>query len=77
MTDGSRVLEYKVAMTCEGCSNQVSRVLTKAKDNGVENFEIDLENQKVTVTSTLPPEEVLDILKKTGKTVEFIGIANN
>lgn len=43
---------------------------------GVENFKINLEEKKVFVTSTLSPEEVLESIKKTGKTVSYIGVQN-
>lgn len=59
-------------MTCEGCANAAKRVL---KRKGVEESDIhtDVDSQKVTVTSTLSPEELLEALKKTQKPVSFIG----
>lgn len=39
---------------------------------GVSNVEISLENQTVKVTSTLPSNEILEVIKKTGKPVEYI-----
>ncbi|KAK0083523.1 hypothetical protein PV325_008659 [Microctonus aethiopoides] len=68
----SKVYEFNVEMTCQGCSNAVERVL--GKKAGVENFKINLEEKKVFVTSTLSPEEVLESIKKTGKTVSYIGV---
>ncbi|KAJ8949799.1 hypothetical protein NQ318_000497 [Aromia moschata] len=67
-----KVLEFKVTMTCEGCSGAVNKVLGKMKDKGVEDIEISLKDQRVKVTTSLPPNEILEAIKKTGKEVEFI-----
>lgn len=40
--------------------------------NGVEDFNISLESQKVTVKSTLSADEILEVIKKTGKEVQYI-----
>ncbi|XP_006766407.2 PREDICTED: copper transport protein ATOX1 [Myotis davidii] len=62
--------EFFVDMTCEGCSNAVTRVLNKL--GGVE-FEIDLPNKKVCIDSEHNVDTLLETLKKTGKTVTYIG----
>ncbi|KAJ3185767.1 Cytosolic copper metallochaperone [Gaertneriomyces sp. JEL0708] len=59
---------FKVGMTCSGCSGAVNRILSKAAN--VSSFDISLENQTVTVKSTLSQNEVLEIIKKSGKSVE-------
>ncbi|GJQ86620.1 hypothetical protein Trydic_g15724 [Trypoxylus dichotomus] len=64
--------EYHVTMTCEGCSGAVQRVLNKFQGKGVEKFDIDLKGQKVEVTSSLSSDEVLDIIRKTGKEVVYV-----
>ncbi|XP_054269081.1 copper transport protein ATOX1-like [Macrosteles quadrilineatus] len=64
---------YKVEMTCEGCSGAVERVLNKLKGKGVEDINIDLKGQQVSVTATMDSEELLTIIKKTGKTTTYIG----
>lgn len=46
--------EFKVEMTCEGCSGAVKRVLGRLEGQGVNSFEVDLPNQKVYVDSSLP-----------------------
>jgi copper chaperone len=38
---------------------------------GVTEFDVSLEEQKVTVTGTMPYEDVLEKIKKTGKKVNF------
>lgn len=55
-------------MACSGCSNAVNRALSRLE--GVEKIDISLEKQQVVVESTLPREEVLAAIKKTGKTVK-------
>ncbi|CAH1173924.1 unnamed protein product [Phaedon cochleariae] len=64
--------EFKVSMTCDGCSGAVQRVLGKLKDKGVEDFEISLETQSVKVKTTLSAEEILEVIGKTGKEVSFV-----
>ncbi|CAD6208639.1 GSCOCG00010617001-RA-CDS [Cotesia congregata] len=70
----SKVHEFTVEMTCEGCSNAVERVLKRKE--GIESFNVDLPEKKVFVTSGLPSDEILECLKKTGKPVTFIGVKN-
>jgi copper chaperone len=41
---------------------------------GVDNVKISLEDQTVLVTSTLPADELLETIKKTGKTTTYVGV---
>ncbi|XP_077867031.1 copper transport protein ATOX1 homolog [Saccoglossus kowalevskii] len=66
----SQKYEFKVHMACEGCSGAVTKVLTRSP--GVESVKIDMENQKVLVSSSLPSDEVLTIIKKTGKQCSLV-----
>ncbi|CAH1369875.1 unnamed protein product [Tenebrio molitor] len=59
-------------MTCEGCSGAVERVLNKLKDKGVQDINIDLPGQQVKVKTSLSSQEILDVIKKTGKDTKFI-----
>ncbi|SCV03170.1 LANO_0G02564g1_1 [Lachancea nothofagi CBS 11611] len=59
---------FEVVMTCVGCSNAISRVLTRMEPD-VSNIEISLEKQTVDVESVLPLDTVLEKIKKTGKEV--------
>ncbi|RCI14451.1 hypothetical protein L249_6129 [Ophiocordyceps polyrhachis-furcata BCC 54312] len=59
--------EFNVVMTCGGCSGAVDRVLKKL--DGVESYEVSLENQTATVTTDLPFDTVLEKIAKTGKKV--------
>lgn len=72
----TKVHKFKVEMSCEGCSGAVERVLGKYKGQGVEDVNVDLGGQQVTVRSTLTSEELLNIIKKTGKSTEYIGEGN-
>ncbi|EMD38385.1 hypothetical protein CERSUDRAFT_48050, partial [Gelatoporia subvermispora B] len=56
-------------MTCSGCSGAVDRVLKKTE--GVSSYDISLETQEVVVKGTVPFEEVLERIKKTGKEVRY------
>ncbi|QRV85778.1 copper chaperone [Ceratobasidium sp. AG-Ba] len=61
--------KFNVTMTCGGCSGAVTRVLDKAKGNGISDFQVSLEKQEVIVKGTMPYDDVLAKIKKTGKTV--------
>ncbi|XP_067223827.1 copper transport protein ATOX1 isoform X2 [Chanodichthys erythropterus] len=61
--------EFFVDMTCEGCSGAVTRVLKKLDVK----FDIDLPNKKVFIESDKDTDVLLETLKKTGKTVTYIG----
>ncbi|KAG2020213.1 Cytosolic copper metallochaperone [Coprinopsis cinerea AmutBmut pab1-1] len=61
--------KFDVKMTCGGCSGAVTRVLEKAKADGVTSFDVSLEKQEVVVKGTLPYDDVLARIKKTGKEV--------
>lgn len=39
----------------------------------MEDIDIDLKGQQVSVTSSLSSEELLEVIKKTGKTTTYIG----
>ncbi|XP_063303932.1 copper transport protein ATOX1 [Pelobates fuscus] len=62
--------EFYVAMTCEGCSNAVTRVLSKL---GAVQFDIDLPNKKVLIDSEHSVDLLLETLKKTGKEAKYLG----
>ncbi|KAG8904323.1 Cytosolic copper metallochaperone [Tulasnella sp. 403] len=63
--------KFDVKMTCGGCSGAVTRVLNKAKteNQGVDEFEVSLEKQEVLVTGSIPYDELLAKIQKTGKEV--------
>eukprot|EP00200_Dunaliella_tertiolecta_P001853 CAMPEP_0202349056 /NCGR_PEP_ID=MMETSP1126-20121109/6708_1 /ASSEMBLY_ACC=CAM_ASM_000457 /TAXON_ID=3047 /ORGANISM="Dunaliella tertiolecta, Strain CCMP1320" /LENGTH=67 /DNA_ID=CAMNT_0048940805 /DNA_START=34 /DNA_END=237 /DNA_ORIENTATION=+ len=59
----------RVDMMCEGCVGAVKRVLGKLE--GVESFDVNLEEKKVVVRGSATPEAVLEKVAKTGKKTEF------
>lgn len=59
--------EFNIAMSCGGCSGAIDRVLKKL--DGVESYEVSLENQYAKVVTALPYETVLQKIAKTGKKV--------
>ncbi|XP_077248632.1 copper transport protein ATX1-like [Tasmannia lanceolata] len=59
----------KVGMSCEGCAGAVKRALTKME--GVESFDVDMKEQKVTVKGNVQPDAVLQAVSKTGKKTLF------
>lgn len=59
----------RVAMSCQGCVGAVNRVLSKME--GVDSFEIELKEQKVTVKGNVQPDAVLQTVSKTGKKTTF------
>ncbi|CAD7963232.1 unnamed protein product [Amoebophrya sp. A25] len=72
----SEVVEFKVGMTCEGCSGAVTRILTKI--DGVSKVDCDIEKKEVLVTgSNLDASMMLEKLQKWGtaaeKSVELVG----
>jgi copper chaperone len=74
-------------MTCGGCSGAVTRALEKAQGNGserhmllsltithfkpVSSYDVSLEKQEVLVKGTIPYDDVLAVIKKTGKEVSI------
>lgn len=64
---------FNVEMTCEGCSGAVERVLNRLKGQGVNEVSISLPDQKVSVTSSLSAEQLLEVIKKTGKKTTYVG----
>uniref|UniRef100_A0A803VYJ0 Copper transport protein ATOX1 n=2 Tax=Passeriformes TaxID=9126 RepID=A0A803VYJ0_FICAL len=62
--------EFFVDMTCEGCSNAVTRVLHRL---GGVSFDIDLPNKKVYIDSEHNVDTLLETLKKTGKNASYLG----
>ncbi|XP_023511704.1 heavy metal-associated isoprenylated plant protein 28 [Cucurbita pepo subsp. pepo] len=62
-------LELRVHMDCPGCESKVRSSLQKLK--GVDNVEIDMSLQKVTVTGWAEQKKVLKAVRKTGRRAEL------
>ncbi|KAG2325650.1 hypothetical protein Bca52824_008378 [Brassica carinata] len=65
----SQTVVLKVGMSCQGCVGAVNRVLGKME--GVESFDIDIKEQKVTVKGKVEPEAVFQTVSKTGKKTSY------
>eukprot|EP01018_Ginkgo_biloba_P019328 Gb_33825 [translate_table: standard] len=65
----AQTVVLKVGMSCQGCVGAVKRVLDKME--GVETFDVDLKDKKVTVIGNVKPEAVLQAVAKTGKETIF------
>ncbi|XP_009139112.1 copper transport protein CCH isoform X2 [Brassica rapa] len=65
----SQTVVLKVGMSCQGCVGAVNRVLGKME--GVESFDIDIKEQKVTVKGRVEPEAVFQTVSKTGKKTSY------
>lgn len=63
----SHTYEFNVSMSCGGCSGAIDRVLKKL--DGIESYEVSLENQTAKVVTNLPYEDVLTKIAMTGKKV--------
>ncbi|XP_044509879.1 heavy metal-associated isoprenylated plant protein 24-like [Mangifera indica] len=65
----TQTVALKIRMDCEGCVRKVKRVLSSVK--GAKSVEVDLKQQKATVTGYVDPKKVLAAAKSTKKKVEI------
>ncbi|KAJ3673162.1 hypothetical protein LUZ60_006536 [Juncus effusus] len=56
-------------MDCNGCEKRIRKAINRL--DGVDNVEIDMDKQKVTVTGYVDHREVLKAVRRTGKKAEF------
>ncbi|KAK6917671.1 Heavy metal-associated domain, HMA, partial [Dillenia turbinata] len=63
------IVEMRVHMDCAGCESKIRKALKKLK--GVDDVDVDLRMQRVTVTGWVDADKVLKTVRKTGKTAEF------
>ncbi len=56
---------YAVPLHCQSCVDSVSSVL--AKDSHISLFNVDLNKQIVSITSSLPPSSIISLIQETGK----------
>ncbi|EJD74060.1 hypothetical protein LOAG_18571 [Loa loa] len=62
----SNTYTFELSMTCDGCANAVRKVLSKLGAD-ISDVQINLETQRVIVTTTLSADSILAVLQKTGK----------
>ncbi|XP_038716484.1 heavy metal-associated isoprenylated plant protein 24-like [Tripterygium wilfordii] len=65
----TQTVSLKIRMDCEGCARKVKHVLSGVK--GAKTVEIDLKQQKATVTGYVDAKKVLAAAKTTKKKVEL------
>ncbi|XP_061944808.1 heavy metal-associated isoprenylated plant protein 28 isoform X1 [Populus nigra] len=63
------IIEMRVHMDCAGCESKVKNALEKVK--GVDDIDIDMGLQKVTVTGWADQKKVLKTVRKTGRRAEL------
>ncbi|XP_059290735.1 heavy metal-associated isoprenylated plant protein 28-like [Lycium ferocissimum] len=63
------IVEMRVHMDCPGCESKIRKALKKLK--GVDNIDIDMNMQKVTVTGWAEQKKVLKTVRKTGRKAEL------
>ncbi|XP_021766106.1 heavy metal-associated isoprenylated plant protein 45-like [Chenopodium quinoa] len=64
----SSIVEFRVGIDCSGCENKLRKVLFKL--DGVNNVEIDIPMQKVTVTGWAEQKKIHKAIMKTGLRAE-------
>nr|CCA19506.1 conserved hypothetical protein [Albugo laibachii Nc14] len=71
-----KVVEFKVGMTCGGCSSACTRILQK--NEGVTDVKCDLDKKQILVTGNTKPDAMLQALKNwsvaSKKDVELISV---
>lgn len=67
-------IEFAVKMTCGNCVKAVEQAMDNVE--GIKNVDINLEQGSVVVDTTLPADEVLRQLRKSGKQVVLKGYGN-
>ncbi|KAJ6855875.1 hypothetical protein NC651_040485 [Populus alba x Populus x berolinensis] len=63
------IIEMRVHMDCAGCESKVKNALEKVK--GVDDIDIDMGLQQVTVTGWANQKKVLKTVHKTGRRAEL------
>ncbi|XP_076360056.1 copper transport protein ATOX1-like [Tachypleus tridentatus] len=68
----SQVHEFEVELTSQDCVDVVKKTVEGME--GVNKVDIDLENKRVFIDSNLSSDELLEVLKKTGKKCSYVGV---
>ncbi|KAG5247060.1 heavy metal-associated isoprenylated plant protein [Salix suchowensis] len=63
------ITEIKVHMNCDGCETKIRKAIQKL--HGVDDIDIDMEMQKVTVMGWADQRKVLKAVRKTGRRAEL------
>ncbi|OVA13645.1 Heavy metal-associated domain [Macleaya cordata] len=63
------IVEMRVHMDCAGCESKIKKALQKL--DGVDDIDVDMSMQKVTVTGYADQKKVLKTVRKTGRRAEL------
>ncbi|KAJ3706876.1 hypothetical protein LUZ61_010581 [Rhynchospora tenuis] len=69
ISDAMSIVELNVHMDCDGCQKRIRKAITKL--DGVNDVEIDMDKQKVTVTGYVDQKKVLRAVRRTGRKAEY------
>ncbi|CAF1604841.1 unnamed protein product [Rotaria magnacalcarata] len=71
--------KFETEATCEGCSNAVKRILErhmKSSPGQILKYNVDLvldeQKAKIDLTSTMSKEQLIQLLEKSGKKVNYV-----
>ncbi|KAH9325080.1 hypothetical protein KI387_005258, partial [Taxus chinensis] len=64
-----QMVEMQVNMDCNGCQRKIRKALSHLR--GIDNVEIDMELQKVSVSGYIDQKKVLNAVRKCGKKAEL------
>lgn len=67
--------EFAVRMTCQGCADAVTNVLSGV--DGINKVSIDLGVERVVVETTLPSLKILELIESTGKMAVLQGMGSS
>ena len=69
-------VELAVELTCQNCVTKTENALSKVK--GIEDFQVNLDQQSVVVTSALPSSKLVDIIEtEVGKRAVIMGVGSS
>jgi len=63
--------EFSVNMTCGKCEEKIKKVL---ESKNIRDFQIDLQDQTVKISSSLPTDHLKSLVEETGKVAVLIGV---
>ncbi|XP_068649500.1 heavy metal-associated isoprenylated plant protein 30-like [Aristolochia californica] len=63
------IVELKVHMDCIGCEERVRKAISEL--DGVDSIDINMKQQKVTVTGYVDQKKVLKVVRRAGKKAEY------
>ncbi len=68
-------VEFSVNLTCNNCVERTTEVLSRTE--GISDFTVDLDQQSVVVTSSLPASLLKTLIESTGKRAVVVGLGSS